>query len=33
MPVSVPEIDVSSGMAAMALLAGAIAVIRGWFKK
>jgi hypothetical protein len=26
----VPEIDPSSGMAAMALLAGAMAVIRGW---
>ena len=28
--VSVPEIDPSSAMAAMALLAGAIAVVRGW---
>jgi hypothetical protein len=30
---SVPEIDPSSGMAAMALLVGAVAVIRGWRKK
>ena len=28
--ISVPEIDPSSGVAAMALLAGTIAVIRGW---
>jgi hypothetical protein len=30
---TVPEIDPSSGMAAMALLAGAVLVIRGWRKK
>jgi hypothetical protein len=28
-----PEIDPSSGMSALALLAGAVAVIRGWRKK
>ena len=30
---NVPEIDPSSGMSALALLAGAVAVIRGWRKK
>lgn len=29
----VPEIDASSGMAAMALIAGAVVVIQGWRKK
>lgn len=29
----VPEIDPSSGMAAMTLLAGAVVVIRGWCKR
>ena len=33
MPVTVPEIDPSSGMAALTLLAGTVAVIRGWCKK
>jgi hypothetical protein len=28
-----PEIDPSSGMSALALLAGAVALIRGWRKK
>ena len=32
-PPSVPEIDPSSGMSAMALLAGAVAVIRGFRKR
>ena len=30
---SVPEIDPSSGMSALTLLAGAVVVIRGWRKK
>ena len=30
---SVPEIDPSSGMAALALLAGVVAIVRGWRKK
>jgi hypothetical protein len=29
----VPEIDPSSGMAALTLLAGAVVVMRGWRKK
>lgn len=32
MPI-VPEVDPSSGMSALTLLAGAVAVIRGWRKK
>jgi hypothetical protein len=31
--VPVPEIDPSSGMSALTLLAGAVVVIRGWRKK
>jgi hypothetical protein len=30
---AVPEIDPSSGMASMALLAGAVMVVRGWRRK
>lgn len=30
---AVPEIDPSSGLSALALLAGAVVVIRGWSKK
>jgi hypothetical protein len=30
---TVPEIDPSSGMSALALLAGAVVVIRSWRKK
>jgi len=33
LPITAPEIDPSSGMSALALLAGAVAVIRGWRKK
>jgi len=32
-PSSVPEIDLSSGMASMVLLAGAVMVVRSWRRK